>query len=290
MLLKHLQPTHHPSSPDRPWPLPTDLDDVLASWKTTRPYGQLAWNRWARGQFAWNRWARVGSLHGVAGLFWAICVESLGSCGQLAWKRCMASPDPCGKFLSRMVKACAHRYVRVLSQLQCTRKCLAVLQPLCAPPAPPLQKRKAKRTTNSDDEAAEDGAALNAANFRPNFADPRFADMMTNQHFALDPTDPRWARGSVGAGKLLRAKKTTDDASPSLNGSRCTRSGSAWSRFRALLQGQLCLAGAWPSAHMHFHGCMAHSPCSANSFGTHARPNTPCVREHPALANSITSA
>jgi len=61
------------------------------------------------------------------------------------------------------------------------------------------KRRKAKRSTNSDDEEAEDGQALAAANFKPNLADPRFADMMTNQHFALDPTDPRFRSGGGSA-------------------------------------------------------------------------------------------
>lgn len=61
-----------------------------------------------------------------------------------------------------------------------------------------MQRRKAKRTTNSDDEAADEGLILAASNFKPNLADPRFADMLTNQHFALDPTDPRCVNAAKG--------------------------------------------------------------------------------------------
>lgn len=58
------------------------------------------------------------------------------------------------------------------------------------------EARLAKRAASDDEDVA--AGADTQGGFAVNLDDPRFADMMTSHLYALDPTDPRYAKTPAG--------------------------------------------------------------------------------------------
>ena len=77
------------------------------------------------------------------------------------------------------------------------------------------QKKRQERDKGSDDEDHEEASG---AGFKVNLDDPRFKSLLTAPEFALDPTDPRFAKAGPGAVQIAaevtkrRGKKSASAA------------------------------------------------------------------------------
>ncbi|PRW59387.1 Pre-rRNA-processing esf1 [Chlorella sorokiniana] len=77
------------------------------------------------------------------------------------------------------------------------------------------QKKEAKRRERQEGSDEEDAAAGEGGGFRGvDLSDPRFAELLTSHHYALDPTDPRYkdTSANVAAEVAKRRSQTTGAA------------------------------------------------------------------------------
>ncbi|EFN57460.1 hypothetical protein CHLNCDRAFT_57252 [Chlorella variabilis] len=70
-------------------------------------------------------------------------------------------------------------------------------------------KKEARRRERQEGSDDEDAAAGGGGAFRGvDLADPRFADLLTSHHFALDPTDPRFKDTSAGVATAVAKRRS----------------------------------------------------------------------------------